>query len=147
MSCIVVMTRTNQTQALYMRKEYLCPIPLNIIKEIATIEKKEWRKFCFAPYYGLSKFIASHLDTYHILKPYISLKTRAFDFTYQYVCDCSMPLASSYILNKVSISASEYGSYTDDYYLEQWTIFNSVTTEALTFFEFEHIPPDTVNYI
>ena len=141
MSNLVVMTRINKTQTLLMHKEYICPLPLNIIQEIAFIEKNEWQKFYFAPYYGLSKFIASHLDTYHNLEPYISLETKAFDFTYQYVCDCSTPLYSAYTFNDTNLSESKnHTLHYQQYYLEQWAILNFRTSEVFVFFEYEHLP-------
>ncbi len=143
MSYLVIMTRINQFGTLNVRKEYSCPIPLNIIKEIALIEKREWRKFCFAPYYGLGKFIATHLDTYQSLKPYISLKTKAFDFTYQYLCDCSVSIQSIYISNDVEISEAEYHHvYSKQYYFEQWSVLDLETNKTLIFFEYEHLPSE-----
>ena len=144
MCYIVIMTRTHFSLMLCMRKQYLCPIPLNAIKEIAYIEKKEWRKFCFPPYNGLGKFIATHLDTYPTLRPYVSLKTKAFDFSYQYVCDYSTHINTTYTLNNRGISESEYDLYNDDYYIEKWKIFNTHTHQALTFFEFKNTPTHVV---
>ncbi|ADZ84700.1 hypothetical protein [Cellulosilyticum lentocellum] len=143
MSNLIVMTRTSKSQTLLMHKEYICPLPLNIIEEIALIEKSEWHQFCFAPYYGLGKFIASHLDIYHNLKPYISFETKAFDFTYQYVSDCSTPLYSVYTFNDTNLSESEYHTLCyQQYYLEQWTMFNLRTEEVFVFFEYEHFPSE-----
>lgn len=143
MSNLVTMTRIDKSQTLLMCKKYFCPIPLNIILEIVSIEKNEWQKFCFAPYYGLGKFIVSHLDSYHSLQPYISIETKAFDFTYQYVCDCSTPIYSTYTLNDMNLSESESISfYYHQYYLEQWTIRSLETSDAFVFFEYEHLPSE-----
>ena len=133
MSYLVIMTRTNQFGYLNVEKKYICPIPLDIIKKIAFIEKKEWKKFCFAPYYELGKFIALHIDHYPYLKPYISLKTKPFDFTYQYICDCSTLVECTYTRNDVEIN---------DYYFEQWSIIDLETNNNLIFFEYENLPSE-----
>lgn len=143
MSNLVIMTRTNQFGTLNVHKKYICPIPLTIIREISLIEKMEWKKFCFPPYYGLGKFIALHLNHYPNLKPYISLNTKAFDFTYQYICDCSIPAESICTSNNIEIDPTEYQDFClNDYYFEQWSVFDPHTNETLIFFEYENLPSE-----
>lgn len=137
----IIMTRTNKTGTLILRKEYSCPIPLHIIEQLINLEKQEWQIFNNAPYYDLGKFIYTHLSDYPLLTPYIHKNTPPFDFTYQYIIDQSELVHTSYTYSNVEISPSHYMALMHhEYYLEHWFIFHPSSYKAFMFFECDYTP-------
>ena len=141
MSCRVIMFRSDATATYTIRKEYTTQIPLEMITQLALIEKRDWPLFRDSTYNMFGEFIYRNLAHYPSLTGYISNGNYKFEFIYQYITDHSEILHTAYYQNDTPITEHQYLLYTyRKYYFERWIMVDPDSNKTLIFFECEHIP-------
>ena len=136
MSYKVIMFRSDNDNEYMFYNEYVTQIPMNVISQLALIEKRDWILFRDSPYHMFGEFIYRNLAHYPKLAAYINKNNYKFEFIYEYVSDHSELLHTTYYRHETPIDKDTYLVSTDHKdYLERWIMIDPGSCKALLFFE------------
>lgn len=141
MSYKVIMFRSDATATYTIHKEYITQVPIEIIAQLALIEKRDWPLFRVSPYNMFGEFIYRNLSHYPELIGYISKSNFKFEFIYEYLTDHSELIHTTYYCDDIPITEYDYLLYTyRKYYFERWSMIDSECNKTLIFFKCEYMP-------
>lgn len=134
----VIMFKSDFTDTYRMQKEYDSKIPIEIMMQLALIEKHDWPLFRESPYSMFGEFIYHNLSNYPKLKGYINKHNYKFEFNYELITDYSNPIHTSCFHHDTAITEDTFSlnMYRKNY-LERWVMIDSISNKTLIFFDYK----------